>query len=157
MIRPLTEAEYAAWLADVVPGYAGDKVAAGQWREDEALEKSRQEYEALLPQGRDTPDSHLYSIDAADGRHVGVLWLLVKQRGAERIVHVYDLMVWPAHQRQGHAERAMRAAEDEVRRLGLAGIALHVFGHNKAARALYDKLGYEPTNLNLYKPVPPKP
>jgi ribosomal protein S18 acetylase RimI-like enzyme len=37
--------------------------------------------------------------------------------------------------------------------MGLAGIALHVFGHNQSARALYEKLGYAPTNLNLYKPL----
>lgn len=157
MIRPLAEAEYAAWMDDVVPGYAADKVASGAWREDEALEKSREEYHALLPQGRVTPDNHLYSIDDDEGRHVGVLWIAVQSRGAERIGYVYDLMVWPAHQRRGHAERAMREAEDEARRLGLVGIALHVFGHNKAARALYEKLGYEPTNLNLYKPLPPTP
>ena len=37
---------------------------------------------------------------------------------------------------------------------GLSGIALHVFGHNREARALYRKLGYVATNINLYKPVP---
>jgi len=157
VIRPITEAEYEAWLADVVPGFAADKVASGQWREDEALERSRQEYDALLPQGRHTPDNPVYSIDDAEGRHVGVLWLALQQRGKERIAYVYDLMVWPAQQRKGHAERAMRDAECEARRLGLAGIALHVFGHNTAARSLYGKLGYEPTNLNLYKPIAPKP
>ena len=28
-------------------------------------------------------------------------------------------------------------------------ISLHVFGHNRVARALYEKLGYETTNVNM--------
>jgi ribosomal protein S18 acetylase RimI-like enzyme len=45
----------------------------------------------------------------------------------------------------------MRAAEDEARRLGVDTIRLHVFGHNTRARPLYDKLGYEPTNIMMSK------
>ncbi len=40
-----------------------------------------------------------------------------------------------------------------MRRLGLSGIALHVFGHNAAGRALYDQLGFRPTNISLFKPI----
>jgi hypothetical protein len=40
-----------------------------------------------------------------------------------------------------------------MRELGLAGIALHVFGHNTGARTFYAKLGYHATNINLYKKV----
>jgi RimJ/RimL family protein N-acetyltransferase len=35
--------------------------------------------------------------------------------------------------------------------LGLSGIALHVFGHNHGAQALYAKLGFVATNINLFK------
>lgn len=31
--------------------------------------------------------------------------------------------------------------------------ALHVFGHNVGAQALYAKLGFRPTNINLFKTV----
>ncbi len=41
--------------------------------------------------------------------------------------------------------------EVEARRLNLEAIRLHVFGHNTAARPLYEKLGYEPTNINMFK------
>jgi ribosomal protein S18 acetylase RimI-like enzyme len=39
----------------------------------------------------------------------------------------------------------------EARRLELSGIGLHVFGHNAGARLLYERLGYETTNLNMFK------
>ena len=54
-----------------------------------------------------------------------------------------------------HAARAFLALEEEVRRRGLSGIALHVFGHNDGARALYDKLGFRPTNISMFKPIEP--
>ena len=56
-------------------------------------------------------------------------------------------------QRKGHAARALRALEGEMRALGLSGIALHVFGQNAAAHALYVQLGYLPTNINMFKAI----
>jgi ribosomal protein S18 acetylase RimI-like enzyme len=40
-----------------------------------------------------------------------------------------------------------------ARRMGAETIRLHVFGHNTAARPLYVKLGYEPTNIVMAKPL----
>lgn len=154
-LRPQTDAEYDVWLAAIIPTYAADKVASGVWSADDAVEKSRQEYATLLPQGRQTPGHHHYAIIGADGQPVGSLWIAEAQRPGKRVAYVYDVTIAPDHRRQGHALRAFQALEGEVARLGLAGIALHVFGHNTAAQALYAKLGFQPTNINLYKAVPP--
>ena len=89
----------------------------------------------------------------AEGVVLGVLWFAVQTKFNARIAYVFDIEVWPAHQRQGHGTRAFEALEGEVQRLGLAGIALHVFGHNSGAQALYAKLGFQPTNISLYKAV----
>jgi len=81
------------------------------------------------------------------------LWFAVQTKFNARIAYVFDVSVRPERQREGHAYRAFLALEDEVRRRGLSGIALHVFGHNPGAQALYAKLGYRPTNINMYKPL----
>ena len=40
--------------------------------------------------------------------------------------------------------------ETPVGRLsGWDSVGLHVFGHNKTARALYSSLGFYPTNINM--------
>jgi ribosomal protein S18 acetylase RimI-like enzyme len=152
-LRPITAAEFDAWLQDAIPAFAADKVASGEWREDTALEQSRKAHSDLLPDGIDTKDNYLYAILGEEGQQVGFLWFAVRPRGRGSIAYVYSVDVWPRHRRQGHAHRAFIELESEVARLGLDGIALHVFGHNKIGRALYAKLGYEPTNINLYKPV----
>ena len=57
VLRPISDAEFAAWTAHTIPAYAKDKVASGAWLEAEALEKSRAALEALLPAGKETKDS----------------------------------------------------------------------------------------------------
>ena len=154
VIRPLTDAEYAAWKQDTIPSYAHEKVKSGAWDQAGALEKTRQEFESVLPGGKDTKDNHLFAVVATDDTQVGVLWFAVKDRATARVAYIYNIEISPEHQRKGHAERALRALEGEVESLGLQGTALHVFGHNKAAQALYTKLGYLPTDISMYKAVP---
>ena len=147
----MTPIEYAAWLEESIPAYAADKVASGQWTQEESLERSQKENDELLPEGLQTPDNYLFTIVDSSALAVGMLWFTVKTKFNARIAFVFDVSVKPERQREGHAMRAFYDLEEEVQRLGLSGIALHVFGHNAGARALYAKLGYEPTNLSLFK------
>ena len=149
----MVQAEYAAWLAEAVPEYAADKVASGQWSQEDAAALSAKEFAELLPNGLATPDNHLFTIVDSTSNAVGVLWFAVKTRSDSRVAYVYDVTIAPARRREGHAFHAFRALEAEVARLGLSGIALHVFGHNTGAQALYAKLGFRPTNINLFKSV----
>ena len=66
-----------------------------------------------------------------------------------------DLIVEEAHRRRGYAEEAMRLAEAIAREKGASRISLHVFAHNVGARRLYDKLGYEETNVVMSKVLAP--
>jgi ribosomal protein S18 acetylase RimI-like enzyme len=151
-LSPMTEAEFSAYLEAAIPAFARDKVASGQWAEASAIELSRQGYAELLPQGLSTPDNHLYTI-RDDGAGVGMVWFAAQERAAQRIAYVYDVLIDARHQRQGHATRAFAALEDEATRLGLSGIALHVFAHNAGALALYQRLGFQATNINMFKRI----
>jgi len=154
VLRPITAAEYDAWLERVIPAYADEKVASGQWPASSALERSLKEFAELLPRGRDTESNHIYTVLGAEGEGVGTLWIAIKDRADRRIAYVYDVVIAPKHRRRGHAVRAFQALEQEAARLGLGGIALHVFGHNHEAQALYRKLGYVATNISMFKAVP---
>jgi ribosomal protein S18 acetylase RimI-like enzyme len=147
----MTEAEYVEYVAAAIPGYAADKVASGQWSQQESLELSKKSLDELLPQGQATPDNHLFTILDDRSTAVGMLWIASQDRAGRRIAYVYDVSIRPEHRRKGHAVSAFLALENEVRALGLSGIALHVFGHNIGAQALYAKLGYQPTNINMFK------
>ena len=151
----MNNVQFEAYLEEAIPVYAQGKVASGQWSAAESLTLSQQSYAELLPQGLATPDNFLYAIqDEATQDSVGMVWIAALTYGGKRIAFIYDVLVKPVYQRQGYATRALTALEHEVRALGLAGIALHVFGHNTGAQALYAKLGYTPTSINMYKALP---
>jgi ribosomal protein S18 acetylase RimI-like enzyme len=154
MVRliPMNEAECQAYLDLAIREYAEDKVQAGNWQPAEALERSAKEFQQLLPEGVATKDNYLYDIeDDALGAKVGIIWLARIMQGTKPIMFIYDFRIDEAHRRKGYGEQAMRAAEVRAKAFGYDTIALHVFGHNHAARALYEKRGYEITNLNMAK------
>jgi ribosomal protein S18 acetylase RimI-like enzyme len=154
LLSPMSEPEFADYLEFAIPDFAADKVNAGQWSTDEALELARQGYDELLPQGLATPGHFLYTVrNQATGAAVGMVWFAAQARAGRQIAFIYDVYIVPEHQRQGHAKRALAAMEDAALSQGLSGIALHVFGHNAAAQALYRQLGFEATNINMFKAV----
>ena len=154
LLSPMTLAEYNAWLAQAVPDYARDKVASGEWSEAESLDRSRTEVEGLLPHGLATAGHHLWTLrDSVKGPGIGTLWVAEQQHGTRRIAYVFDFRIDAAHRRRGHARRAFLALEDKARDMGVEGISLHVFGHNAAARALYESLGYAATHITMSKPL----
>ena len=63
----MTEAQYFAYLEEAIPGFAAEKVTSGQWLQEEALELSRKAFRDLLPQGMDTPDNYLYTVQDSHG------------------------------------------------------------------------------------------
>ena len=150
-LRPMSEGEFKAWRDEAIPNFAKEKVRSGQWAAAESLALSRQAHDELLPHGLSTPNNHFYTIVDDESKPVGTLWFGVKLSGGTRFAYVFDVRVSSEHQRKGHALRAFEWLEREVIALNLSGIALHVFGHNVAAQALYAKLGFEPTNINLIK------
>jgi ribosomal protein S18 acetylase RimI-like enzyme len=149
----LTEAQYLAYLAEAIPGFAAEKIASGQWSKEEALALSRKSFHDLLPQGMKTPDNYLYAVQDRHGNPVGMLWFGTQKRAGKRIAFVYDVSIRPEHRRKGFASRAFRALEEQARTMGLSGIALHVFGFNTEAQLLYSKLGFRPTNISMFKSV----
>jgi ribosomal protein S18 acetylase RimI-like enzyme len=155
----MTPGDFAAWLPGAIRDYAADKVAAGNWTDAEALSRSAAEFDKLLPNGPDTPGNHLYSILASPEPGsppfpIGMIWIAALPE--RRQAFIYDFVIDPPYRRKGYGAQALRAVEAEVRALGLASIGLHVFGHNHAAQALYTKLGYEITNVNMAKRLSPK-
>ena len=152
-LRPMTSAEFSLWREHSIPAYAADKVQSGRWSEQESIEEAERELSSFLPQGLETPGHVMFTIETDSGQSVGALWVGRAKRAAGPIGYIYDLVVWPEHRRKGYAASAMRALEFEAVNLGFNGLALHVFGHNKSAQALYAQLGYAATNINMFKPL----
>ncbi|MBA2534091.1 MAG: GNAT family N-acetyltransferase [Rubrobacter sp.] len=150
----LDDVSYRKYRETLVRDYAADKVRAGVWSPEEAEEKSANEVDGMLPEGPDTRDHYLYSVeDQYAPAEIGLLWISPRDSGVGRSVWIYDIIVHEQFRRRGYASRILHLVEDKARELGANKIELHVFGHNHAAQTLYEKTGYQPTSIIMSKPL----
>lgn len=151
---PLGADGFRAFVEEAVPAYAADKVASGEWSAEQSLELARASLANHLPQGLATPDHFFFAMrDTETAENVGLIWIGAQVRAGKRIAYVYDVSVKPPFRRKGYATHAFLALEEKVRTLGMSGIGLHVFAHNSGAQALYRKLGYQLTDINMFKAI----
>jgi RimJ/RimL family protein N-acetyltransferase len=155
-VEPMTEARFTAFLEENIVRYAEGNVRTGRWDPSNGVASSRAEHARLLPHGLATPHEYLRSI-FADGseERVGDLWYSHRSEGGPKQVWIFWIGIDPAHRRHGYAAEALRAVEADARRLGSTRVGLHVFAFNTGARALYEKLGYAPTNVVMWKELGP--
>lgn len=139
--------EFQQYLSFAIKNYANEHVKAGNWNEQESIEKATKEFEKLLPQGEKTANNKLFTI-RDESMEVGMIWLA--QRSNEK-GFIYDINIWEGNLGRGYGKQAMKEIEVVGRNLGLKSIGLHVFGHNKVARSLYEKLGYIETDIVMEK------
>jgi RimJ/RimL family protein N-acetyltransferase len=93
------------------------------------------------------PDAVLLVADSEPEGLVGRLSIARDPHPASTHVADLGLMVAASHRRRGVGTALMQAAEAWARRARVTKLELHVFPHNEAAIALYDKLGYEREGL----------
>jgi RimJ/RimL family protein N-acetyltransferase len=84
----------------------------------------------------------VFVAEASDGLIVGRLSLARDQHPASAHVADLGLMVAATHRRQGIGRALLEEAVHWARERGVTKLELHVFPHNEAAIALYERLGY---------------
>ena len=146
----MAEGEFAVYLSRAIPDYAAEKVQAGNWLEAEALERSRKEYEDLLPQGVQTQGNYLFTLINESNEPVGYLWYARLEKYPQ-VAFIYDFEIYSAFRRRGYASQALNELARLARSQGFKKLELHVFGFNTAARELYKKSGFIETNVNMSK------
>jgi ribosomal protein S18 acetylase RimI-like enzyme len=151
VIRPLREDEYDGFIARGMAFYVDDMVRAGIDR-DVAQAKADTDLPQLLPDGLATPNHYMYAIED-EGRFAGYLWLCDRDGELGHSLFVYAVEIDEEFRGRGLGRAAMEFAEGEAQRLGIAKVALNVFGGNEVARGLYLSLGYAETAVHMEKRV----
>lgn len=151
-LRPMTPTEFASFRRRSQRWYAAAKVRAGNWLPGEAQRRTAALWAKLLPQGQATPDQFFRTIEK-EGRQAGYLWFGIIPDGDRRVAYLMDLYVMFPRRRQGVARHALDKMEAELGRFGVDCLRLEVFGQNRGARALYARLGFVETNVEMAKPL----
>ena len=148
-LLPMTENEFVEWYVHSKNNYR-DELHRSGLSHSEAQKKADDDMSRLLPEGLKSKDQFLLTMKD-NGRNVGILWFGIKGAEDNRKAFIYDIVVNESERGKKFGEKALKLLEQEVKQRGLSHIGLHVFGHNLVARNLYEKMGYEITNLNLEK------
>jgi ribosomal protein S18 acetylase RimI-like enzyme len=158
VLVPFTRSEFEEFLQRNIRHFARERVEAGDWTRREALRLSTRAHRSLLPQGLRTPSHQLRAlVDARSGLRVGETWYQVRRIGSSKELWVYWIGIREDQRRKGYGLAALRRLEEEARRRSVKRIALHVFGPNLGARALYAKAGFQVLEEQLGKAVRPLP
>jgi len=152
---PMTESEFTAYLATAVRGYADAHARAGDVAPEEALERAQKDYDELLPEGLRSKDQYLFSLVHETLGAIGIAWFQCRERCGTRSAYLYDIEIREGLRGQGFGRRALELVEARIRELGARSVGLNVFGYNHAARALYEKMGYQITGMGMKKELSP--
>ncbi|MDT0109973.1 GNAT family N-acetyltransferase [Listeria booriae] len=144
----MKQADFATFSENLSIAYAEDKVEAGTWLASEALANAKQSMRDTLPNGVNTPNHFIWDVIRSHEK-VGTLWVCQE----EQSYFIYDIIIFEAFQNQGLGSELLAVLEEEARAQGITEIGLHVFGHNKRAIHVYEKMGFETTDISMRKRI----
>lgn len=147
----MSDKEYNSWNVHSRVNYAVEKEKEGLSAED-AKAESEKSFARHLPNGKNTPDHHIYAVTSMpEDEVVGHLWWGLQNHGSKKIPWIFDIELNPKFRGRGFGRITMELAQADVKSKGYDRLGLHVFGHNKVARSLYESLGFETTNVVMSK------
>ena len=153
----MTPAEFEAFKEQAIRKYADENVRAGYWHSSEAIRRSTEAHQKLLPDGIATEGHHIFiAKDAQSEEAVGYIWLSVEKNVAIPSGFIFAVFIHEQFRERGYGKLMMKAIEAKASDLGLKRIMLHVFAQNPVAIHLYEGIGYSITSLNMMREIPPK-
>lgn len=152
MLVPMREEDFKPFLTASAVAYADDNIKSGRWQKEGAHDRAVAGMKESLPQGVATPNNYLFQILASpDGPVVGHIWYAIQDNHGQRSAFVFDVEIKPEFRQRGYASDAFEAMRTDLEALGIKSIGLHVFAFNEVALALYKKLGFRVTGVNMQK------
>ena len=145
-LKPLSETEFEQYVDTVTAGYAVELAESVGLPPKEAEDAAAAHIAQVLSAGPEST-SAFHFVDAEHGRAIGSAWLLTKQGDA----FLADLRIDDEFRGQGYGTAAMARLEAHLKENGYPAFRLHVYAKNAAARALYDKLGFEVVSMQMRK------
>ncbi len=150
-LRPMTEAEFAPYIAHLREDYAQERAMSSETPIEEEREISNKQIDGLIPQGLATPDHYFWTVADEGGTGIGSLWVFVEP--AKGRAFIYDIALAEEQRGKGYGRQTLQVLESTLRPMGVRRIALNVFGKNTVARHLYDTAGYYVVATSMQKDI----
>lgn len=148
-LSKMSQSDFAEYYIEAVKKIAIEYTTSGYIKAENADNYAKSVIDQYLPKGMETEGHYLFNIVNA-GEIVGILWY---GKTSEAEAFIYDLNIKEAYQGKGYGKKTMLLLEKHAKGIGVNKITLHVFGHNKRAINLYEKLGYTAFSLHMAKNI----
>ncbi|MCG9599256.1 GNAT family N-acetyltransferase [Vibrio sp. Isolate25] len=106
------------------------------------------ELDECLPQGLDTPNNVLLSLEAKTQKgksQIGYFWYGSNSDN----VFIYDFQVFPEFQGKGYGQKVFQILKEQWFSTGVVQVELLVAYENDRAFKLYQELGFQATGINM--------
>lgn len=147
---PIDAQRFPSWRDRCLEEYATDLTAAGETPQD-ARRHAADSMRTAFPAGAPTADNDVFDLVHDTDGTVGYLWIGRDASDDATAWWVWDILIETEHRGKGHGRAAMLLAENHARAAGARTLGLSVFGHNRAARALYESVGFDITTVKMRK------
>jgi len=148
-LRPMETNHFQKYLSFAVNEYAVEKIAAGTWTPEAAQKNAQLAYGRLLPNGLETPNNFLYSI-LNDSEIIGYIWFGTDNENSS-MAFIFDFEIYKAYQNRGFGSKTLDLVSRETKNMGFTSLGLHVFGSNSRAIHVYQKSGFNITDIKMQK------
>jgi ribosomal protein S18 acetylase RimI-like enzyme len=148
-LKAMSASESAQFIVASREAYLAQRVTAGENPEAAARAVAEMSRE-VFPDDKPAPGHLLFALEE-DGKRVGTLWIGPGEAERPGEWWIWDIVIDESCRGRGLGRSAMLAAEREASAKGATGLGLTVFGHNPAARHLYESLGYGVVSMRMSK------
>ncbi|MEJ2763667.1 GNAT family N-acetyltransferase [Photobacterium sp. MCCC 1A19761] len=118
----------------------------------EGIQLANQELDECLPQGLETDKNFLLCLEVeqnSDTHAIGYFWYRLDDDSA----FIYDFQIFPQYQGKGYGKGLYQLLDSAWSDHGIHRVELLVAYDNERAFKLYQEIGFQPTGINMTKPI----
>lgn len=138
--RQMSDNEFDRYMEWSILDFSKDLVKAGRCNEDVAYERSKAEFDEMLPQGKNTVNNFIYVMVNTKNEDVGFIWY---KKCFDNEAFICDFLILEEFRKKGYGKQTLLLIENEAKEKKISRIALNVFKFNLEAMSLYNYLGYK--------------
>lgn len=142
IFKPFVIREFMEFKERSINDYSQALIRSGKNSESNALGEALKEYDAMLPQGIDTPNHHFNNITNEQGENIGYIWFEIRSKD----MFICEFLIYENHRGKGYGRQTLFELEQIAERMSVSIIRLHAFEYNTGLQKFYKYMGYEITS-----------
>ncbi|MDZ4992331.1 GNAT family N-acetyltransferase [Clostridium perfringens] len=143
--REMSDDEFIQFIESSILDYSQDLIKSGMCSKEVGFERSKKQFNELLPQGKYTENNFFYIVVNSKNEYVGTIWY---SKYNERVAFIANILIYEKFRKKGYGKQTLLLLHNEVKEKGFNKILLHVFKFNSTAFSLYSSLGYKVVEEN---------